>query len=80
MLKRIKNFFHSLFIKLHLIKPKTFLVRQYGTILGSVHAAKDEAHALELMAKNFGYKTFDEFCQVLGVSPEAHKLEQIKEK
>lgn len=73
-MRAIKNFFTALFVKLHLIKPKTFVVRQHGTLLGSV-SAYNELHALEVIAQSFGHKTFEDFCRVLGIAPEAHKVE-----
>lgn len=76
-MKTIKNFFYNLFVKLHFIKLKQFVIRQGGTLIGSF-PGYNEAHALENMAKSFGHNTFEEFCRVLGVSPEAHKLEVIK--
>lgn len=59
--------------KIGLIKPNRYVVRQYGTILGSFTAVSED-HALDTMAQSFGHKNFEE----LGVSREAHKLEVVK--
>lgn len=73
----MKTFFLNILIKLRLIKPKHYIVRQYGMLLGS-YSAYNETHALDVMSKGFGHKSFDEFCRVLGLAPEAHKLEVAK--
>lgn len=65
--------FKKTLYKLGIIKGKKYIVRQYGTILGSFTAVSED-HALETMAQSFGHKNFEE----LGVSREAHKLEVVK--
>lgn len=70
----MKILFYKLLVFLHLMKLRTYIVRQSGNIMGGFSAV-NEAHALEVYAKNLGYKSFAEVCRVLGLTREAHRLE-----